>query len=125
MKTVRFLEADHIEQVNEWCDKWQMNHMPKGWLPTYGAIVPGIAAAWLYVSDSDVAWIENIISNPEASDDDRREATDLIVSELERIAKGCGTKYLLGSSTNRSVIDRAIADHGYKARPTFQLMKVL
>lgn len=125
MQTVQFSMKDHLDEVNSWCDGWKMSHFPEGWLPTVGAIVPGHVAAWLYFSDSDVAWIENIISNPEANKDDARAALDAVVEYLEAFAKGRGTKWVLGSSTNRSIIDRAIGDHGYKARKTFQLMKAL
>jgi hypothetical protein len=125
MQAVLFDTSKHLDEVHSWCDGWKMNHFQEGWLPTYGAIVPGYGVAWLYFSDSDVAWIENIISNPAADEEGRKIAIDLVINHLESVAREQGTKWLLGSSTNRSVIDRAIDDHGYRARKTFQLMKIL
>lgn len=104
-----------------------MREFSPGWLPTVGFIVPDVACAWLYVTDSDVAFMENVLSNPGASDEDRGAALDMITKEIFAAARQCGSKWLVGASNIESVISRAVNGHGFirAERPVHQLIKVL
>jgi hypothetical protein len=117
MDPIRFIAEDHMEMVNSWCDKWKMSHFPDGWLPTVGYIVPDVAAAWIYISDSNVAWMENVISNPDSDAAARDKSIDDIVRLLESAAKQCGTKWMLGLSDNKDVLARATDVHGFRVCP--------
>lgn len=84
-----------------------MQEFPEGWLPPTGLIVEGIIAAFLYMTDSKIAIIENVISNPAASQADRKHWLLQIASQLEATACERGFRYLTGSTCNRSIEDTA------------------
>ena len=106
-------------QVDSWCQDWNMRTFPSQWLPQAGFIVEGVAAMWLYLTDSKVALLENVISNPKASLDDRDAALDAIGSAAEQYARDLGYKYILGSSSIQPILDRA-KRHGYQILPPSQ-----
>lgn len=104
---VTFEPAKHLQEINQWCQGWQMQEFPDGWLPPTGLIVRGIIAAFLYMTDSKIAIIENVISNPAASKQDRKRCLLQVARELEVIAIDRGFRYLTGSTCNRSIEDTA------------------
>ena len=96
--------------LDNWCDGWKMAHFPTGWLPTINLIVPGLAFASLYVSDSDLCWMENVISNPESDDEQREDAILSIANSLAEIARSeCGSKWMFGSTHNDKLLEKAKA----------------
>jgi len=123
---IRFDPEKHTEIIGKWCDGWKIGRYPDGWLPTVGFIVPDVAYASLYISDSSVAWIENVISNPEASDEDRDKAIFDINDKIEETAIECGAKWLRGSSLRKGILERA-EKRGYwiDERPSHQIVKLL
>lgn len=127
MQAVRFVAKDHMEMVQSWCKARGVQQFQAGWLPTVGFIVPGVCCAWLYVTDSDLHIMENIISNPESDPLDRGEAIDEITKRIAETSKEMGGKWLIGASNIESVIDRATNVHGFiKGKmPVYQLIKVL
>lgn len=113
MQVVRFDPDKHLEMVEGWCKQHDMPGFPKGWLPTYGACVDGVACAWLYVTDSDLAIIENVITNPDTTHEKRVEAVGLITEEIARVAReNCKCKWLVGASKYESILRGAI-EHGF------------
>jgi hypothetical protein len=127
MKTIRFNPEKHTDTLNEWCDGWGMGRFPDEWLPTVGVMVEGVAYASLYITDSGVAYQENIISNPKADATDRGNALDAVTLEICRLAKECGSKWLIGASSIQPVLDRAKNVHGFMIadKPVTQIVKAL
>lgn len=75
-----------FEQIHEWGLQWGEKYKPSQF-PLTGFIVDGVAAYFLYSTDSSVCWLENMVSNKGVSDEVRNEALDLIVEALLREAK--------------------------------------
>lgn len=102
-------QFDMIE-INEWMN---LRNIESRITPsTLGIIEPGIAAAFLYITDSNLALIDHMVSNPNSDPKARDQALDAIVSELVTIAQNLGFDIVYGITNNEAVIDRGIG-HGF------------
>jgi len=122
---VSYNAEEHRDEVDAWCDGWRMQRFAPGWLPRTGVIVPGVACAWVYFTDSDLAIVENVISNPESTREARGEALASIQQTLESAARARGARYLLGQSGNSNLLERVL-EYGYVVTGEIrQFVKVL
>ncbi len=67
MKVEKFEPQRHYEMVAHWWvgHKWPV--LPLAALPASGFVVPGVCAGFLYFTDSEIAILEWVVSNPKAS----------------------------------------------------------
>lgn len=85
-----------------------MGVYPEGWLPpTGGYVIDGVVAAFLYLTDSKVAFLENVISSPDSTKEQRREALILITQAASRDAHAAGAKYVVGLTAIKSLAETA------------------
>jgi hypothetical protein len=110
--TVRALQESDWETLQEWWAKWNWPIMSKEMLPLNGCgglmIYKGnqlIAAGFLYLSNSKVAWLDWIISNPEYKESDRKEALALLIDELEKVALAQDYSIIISIARNKSLIN--------------------
>ena len=105
-------ESDWDTLVSLWktWPDWQV-HPTKALLPengTGGLIVEknGIAiiAGFIYTTNSKVGWMEWIVSNADYREDDRKQASELLVSGLEHVAKISGCEVILSVGRNKGLI---------------------
>jgi len=75
-------------------------------LPATGMIVDGVAAGFLYRTDSKICWLEFVISNPESDKSDRSQALNLIIDDLLSQAKESGFKSVFTSLEHPGLIQR-------------------
>ncbi len=83
--------------------------------PDVGFIVDGVAAYFLYQTDSKVCWLENMVSNKKADPKIKDEAIQKISIAILQEAKDLGFKVAYATTDNVSVIKRAVT-LGAKAR---------
>lgn len=76
--------------VAQWWNAHDWPEIPPEFLPTTGMIVPDVAAGFLYFTDSKVAMIEWIVSNPKAKNRDVYEAIVDIIRGLKSKARAEG-----------------------------------
>lgn len=109
---VRLYEnSDYSEVAGWWLDQnWPI--IPQDHLPEFGFIVPGIAAGFLYKTDSNFALLEFVIANPNSSKEDRANALDLVIENLILLAQELGFKSIFSSVTHPKLIDRYV-NHGF------------
>ena len=81
-------------------------------LPKTGFIVEGVCAGFLYKTDSKIAWLEYIISNPKSDKEERNKGLDLVITELCNEAKKCGFEAIFTSSSHDKLINR-YKNHGF------------
>lgn len=113
----------HFGQVFRWMQAWGQP-LSLDALPTTGFIIPGVAAGFLYRTDSSVAWIEGLVASRDVSAEIRGKALDQIVRALRAEARRSGFKILLGYTQFQAVVDRALR-HGFEhAKGTYQLVFV-
>lgn len=113
-------DADYDEILVGWWKQWNWEPPAKDFLPDDGKggiiIYDGdtpICAGFIYVTNSEVTWVDWIISNKEYRiKDKRREAIKLLIESLTNICKNTGSKYAYALIKNQSLI-KTYEDLGY------------
>lgn len=110
--TVRALQESDWDTLQEWWAKWNWPIVAKDMLPLNGCgglmICKDnqlIAAGFLYLSNSKVAWLDWIISNPEYKESDRKAALILLIDSLEEVAKQQNYSIIISIARNKSLIN--------------------
>lgn len=96
------------DTLDQWWTSHKMPPIPGTSLPQVGFIVEGVGAGFLYKTDSDVAWIENYITNSDTTFADRSEAQDLITAALLAAAGEAGYRRIVACTTVQTVATRAL-----------------
>lgn len=109
---VRALQESDWETLQSWWNAWKWPVMNKDLLPLDGCgglVVyknnTVIAAGFLYLSNSKVAWLDWIISNADYKEKDRREALELLILSLEDVAKQQGYSIIISIARHRGLIN--------------------
>lgn len=86
---LRFFRPEDFDQINEWYALRQMAPMRRDIIPKVGYIVDGVAAGFLYQTDSSMCLLDGFIANPLAEKHERAEAldkiTDALISDADRL----------------------------------------
>lgn len=108
---VRFMESGDYENMLPWFQWWRFPSPLKEMLPDNGLgglMVYNddidICGGFLYETNSDIAWIEYIVSNPEYKSKDRSYAIKYLIHSLQMLAASRGYKILFTSVKNESLI---------------------
>lgn len=107
---VRKFQDSDFEEIQGWA-KARGDAYDKDMFPPLGFIMPGVCAYFIYETDSKVCWLENMIANPECSNEIRDLSLDLVVTEVLREVNRLGYKKAYATTSIEKVIDRAIK-HG-------------
>jgi hypothetical protein len=91
---LRSYSPHDYEEVSGWWRARGLEPIAEVLLPTTGLIAPGVAASFLYLTNSSVAWMAWTTSNPTASQAERDEMLDAIVRGLLRMAEERGYKVM-------------------------------
>lgn len=84
---VRRYRDDDYDTLSNWFHKWGLPIPCKHQLSTTGFIVPGMAAGFLYLTNSSIGIIDSYISDPDSDKLERDSALDAITVMLFRLAK--------------------------------------
>lgn len=79
--------------------------------------MPGKGYLFLYLTNSDLGFIENLILNPEIGSSERAKVIKALVERLEEEAKSCGVTVLLGL-TKLSKVVKTAAYLNYSVTPS-------
>ena len=112
-----------------WPD-WQ-HHPPKALLPengTGGLIVEknnvAIIAGFIYTTNSKIGWMEWLVSDPNYRDSDRKEATKMLISGLEYVAKISGCEAVISIGRNKSLMEiHKSLDYTIDEKPSYEISK--
>lgn len=107
-KMVRRYRDEDFDQVRQWLIDRNMKVFHPAILPKTGFIVDEVAVVFLYRTDSDIAYMENLISNPKSRDTDRDDAINQLVEVTFLAATQLGFKFVMAMTKNPKVIERAI-----------------
>jgi hypothetical protein len=104
-----FADEDHGMICNWWVGHgWPV--LPLSSLPTNGIIVEKngvpLVCGFVYQTDSDLALIEWIVSDPKSSPVDRVRALDELIDSLSELAKAGGARLALTFVRNERLIER-------------------
>lgn len=103
----------HLGAVSEWSQAQGTGAVEAGHLPRCGFVVDGVAAGWLYRTDSGLGLIEHFITNPSAPLKARHAAVNQIGEAIIEEAKRLGISRLLTMTPHRSIGRMAIR-HGFQ-----------
>jgi hypothetical protein len=110
--TVRELKESDWEDMSSWWKWWRWPEVSKETLPLNGCggvmVCKGeipVAAGFLYLSNSKVAWLDWIVSNPQYREVDRKDALEMLIKSLEWVAKLEGYSIIISIARNKSLIN--------------------
>jgi hypothetical protein len=97
--------------------QWWLIHngasVPQESLSSLGVVVESegkpVVMAWLYTTEGGFAWIEGMISDPFTTASIRTEAVNLLLEELEILAKQKQVTTLLVASKKKGLMEKLIA----------------
>jgi len=114
-------KQDHSVLLSKWWKEWGFAPVPIDFLPETGWVVlykkRPIIAAYMYTTDSKVAWLSWFISDKSFNDREvRNEAIKMILTIAEITADGRGRNFLYVNfgAENTSNIQSVCKDRGFK-----------
>lgn len=106
-----FTKSHHVV-VSNWWQRHGFPVLPLSSLPQNGRMIWAedhfLAAGFLYLSDSDIAYIEWIISNPDAPAILRAKSIEPLVEELCSLAKAKGCRVVFMALENKRLIENLL-----------------
>jgi hypothetical protein len=108
MIVARFDPELHLDAINGWMLARGRGQVPLSMCPQEGRVVPGVAAGFLYQTDSDTALLDHFVSNPEAPFDERQAAMDTIADALIHRAGELGFHNIVAMTKSAGIRDRAL-----------------
>jgi hypothetical protein len=105
---VRRYEPSDFAQISEWALDGYNNDYTEEQFPKTGFIVDGVAAYFLYSTDSSVCFLENMIANKKVEPMDKDQALKLLIEAILAEAKALGFKVAYATTGIPSVIFRAV-----------------
>lgn len=104
---------EHITEAIEWMVARGTPAPPRDIFSSTGYVVPGVAAWWLYLTDSALAWTEMLVGNPKVSKETRSAGLDAVIERVLQEARDAGTRLLVCNIDRPDLEERAIR-HGYR-----------
>ena len=109
---IRKIEEKDYEFINKWWQEVQLDTISREILPMNGLgglIIEKekpIAVSYLYLTNSKVAYVDNLIVNPSYNNKDRFKVVSTLIEACARLAKQTGCIYIWAMSNSRGVLQR-------------------
>lgn len=113
MQIRKWNPEEDYSTICQWYQAWNMGKPPLDLFPANVFIIDNVICASYYKTDSKVAYIENIISNPDCPTDIRQAGLGLAGDYIFKLAKEDGFKVMIGFTQNKSVA-KTSDQHGMK-----------
>lgn len=108
-----------FDDIRTWFEARDSQMPERSLFPRIGFIISGIAAGFIYFTDSDVAIIDGYISNPNTDSKTRSDALNEITQSLIKYAQFQKIK-LIKCDTQLEAIKRRALDFGFKHLGTYE-----
>lgn len=118
--TVRPIEESDFKQIKEWGAMWGATY-DEDQFPNHGFIIEGVAAFFLYSTDSTVCWLENMITKRGVAPKIRDHAVQLLISAGFAKAKELGFEVAYAATNILSAAKRA-RENGAHVTPNYFLI---
>jgi hypothetical protein len=112
MEVYKYIPDDY-DMICEWAKKRKLSPPNPKSLPQYGAIIPGIACGFLFITDGDFAYIDYYYTNPDEKSGVRWTALQLITEQLIVWAKEMEFSRIMANTQVESIKELAIIN-GFK-----------
>lgn len=116
---IRLYTDNDFAMIDKWYLQHSYMHCPKEYLTKDSTFIleNEVGEPWLcwtlFLTNSKIAWIEGLISNPELKQG-RKDAIKHLHKYIEVFAKGLGYKKIFGMSANEKIAHLTEYDLGYK-----------
>jgi hypothetical protein len=133
---IRIAKHSDYKTLKEWWSFWRFPAPSQESLPSFGkdsfnGIIASknnkdIASGFLYETNSNMCWIEFIVTNPKTTSEERNEAILKVLEELSLSAKELGFSIVFSSIKNQNLINKYI-ESGFieGTKGTSELIKIL
>jgi hypothetical protein len=102
-----------LAEINRWYEAHGEKPTTRNSLSNIGRIEDGVAAGFLYQTDSCVCLLEGFVTNPLASSEDRGKALFQITIQLMAEAKDMGFTTIIAMTKDLNIMERALM-HNFK-----------
>ena len=106
---MRPVAKNDLKFISDWAVARGFDALDPSLSPKTGYIVDGVAAGFLYQTDSKLGFIHNYITNPEASSKDRDKALNAITEAIFSAARSLNINILVFWSADTGIRNRALA----------------
>lgn len=103
---IRDYTKEDYATLCEWWKSKDFTPPPEELLPATGYVCNEIAAGFLYLTNSPIAWAEWIVGNPEVDKEARSIALDELINHVCCAAKKAGSIVVFSSSNNAHFMKR-------------------
>ena len=108
----RRLTENDYDTICSWWKWWRWPIMPKEALPDEGKSgfmieknnIP-IVCCFLFITNSKWAKLEWIVSNPDYRENDRKQAIETLITNVEAVCKNMGIKHMFSVGRNQHLIN--------------------
>ena len=133
---IRIAKHTDYEMLKEWWGFWRfpapsIKSLPQYDLGCFNGVIASeegkdLACGFMYITNSDMVWIEFIVTNPKTTAEERNNAILSVLDELSFSAKALGYSIAFSSIKNENLINKYIED-GFSigTRGTTELIKIL
>lgn len=121
---MRLVVKEDWKTINEWRSKRSIHIIPDSLYPPTGLIEPNVAAGFINFTQTNTAFFENFVSNPDADKKEREDAIMKISESLEKMAYDYGIKWIV-AVTNQPKIESYIYRCKWKKLPYSAFAKEL
>lgn len=104
MDIQEFNPTNHYEMVSEWWKGHKWPVLPLDLLPVDGLIIEDTCAAWIYFSNTPVAWLGWPVGNPATPGKPVYEGLELIINHMRLLAKQRGAKVIMGFAKHKGLL---------------------
>ena len=111
----------HFPEVDEWYRRREMSIPDPTLLSDMGYMADGRVAAWLYLTNSGIAMIENVISDPHSVPSLRRQSLQKLIGFLVDTATALGYTTIIGVTKNKGILDIS-RKFGFKEMKDYKLV---
>lgn len=110
---IRPFIASDLSEINGWYAAHGRSGVAAHQIPETGRVVPGVAAGFLYVTDSSIGFLDGYVTNRERRLRERSAAVDEITESLLVEARELGCRHVVAICMSRGVSRRA-RKHGLR-----------
>ena len=104
---MRRVRAEDLKEINTWRNAREASILENDSYPPTGLIEPNVAAAFINFTQTNPAFIENVVSNPKADQALREQTIMRLLEALEKIAYDFGIAWIV-AVTSHSKIEKYI-----------------
>lgn len=113
--------SDHYPTLKRWYEARGKETFNRHLISDLGYMVDGRVAGWLYLTNSNIAMIECIISDPGTVPSLRKESLNKLVGHLIDTAVNLGYIHIWGISKHPS-IEKVAEKYGFKITEGFKVL---